>query len=119
MDFKNIVNIAMFSVVSFCQMRAMKSFTYSTGQMLVFSGLHLTSKNANTAKIRDCTENDFCDIQSIVYCCEYFNHSFYSQVTSDCDINEESEKDNLQDNLEPVMNDINITKKAPNKLTEE
>lgn len=89
------------------------------GQMLVFSGLQLTSKNANTAKIRNCTENDFCDIWSIVSCCGYFKHYFYSQVTLDCNVNEESEKDNLQDNLAPVMNDINMTKKAPNKIREE
>lgn len=69
------------------------------GQVLVFSGLHLTSKNANAAKIRDCTENDFCDTWSIVSCCGYFKH--YSQVTSDFNVNEESEEDNLQENLAP------------------
>jgi hypothetical protein len=52
----------MLSVVFLYKTRAIKPFNYSTGQMLVFSELHLTSKRASNANTMECTENEFFDI---------------------------------------------------------
>lgn len=61
MDFKNVVIHFYVLCGTLLLERAIKSFTYSTGHMPVFSGLHLTSKSVNTVKTRDWTENDFPD----------------------------------------------------------